>query len=198
MDAIELQIKEKPITKEEAKEQFLNKTEELGIDHVYSFDEYWNMMEDYKKRQEFREKISEIQRYAMESDEFMKGDEMNEYNPVKHTFADGLYIREIFNPAGQILITKVHKKQHTFFLSKGKMSIVTEDGIKTIEAPYNGVTEAGTKRLIYTHTDCVFTTVHATELKDVKEIESTLVSDEYENDLLESDYIKELLINEVI
>jgi hypothetical protein len=193
MDEIDLQIKNNPITKEEARKQFLEKTKELGINHVYTFDEYWEMMEDFKRRKDFREKMTSIQEYALGSKEFMTGDELNNYNPVKSTFADGLYIREIFNPAGQVLITKVHKKQHAFFLSKGKMSIVTEDGVNTIEAPYNGITEPDTKRLIYTHTDCVFTTVHATDLKDVKEIESTLVSDEYENNLLESDYVKELL-----
>lgn len=195
MDEIETQIQEHPITKEEAREQFLQKTKELGISHVYTFDEYWEMMQDFKKRKEFREKLSNIHEQMMSSDEILKGDDLHEYNPVKHTFADGLYIREIFNPAGQVLLTKVHKKQHTFFLQKGKMSIVTEDGVKTIEAPYNGITEPNTKRLIYTHTDCIFTTVHATDLKDVEEIEKEVVSDNYENDLLENDFVKEILID---
>lgn len=193
MDIVEQQIKENPITKEEARKQFIEKTKELGIKHAYTFDEYWDMMEDFKRRKSFREKMTKLQSDMMSSDEILKGDDLHKYNPVKHTFADGLYIREIFNPAGQVLLTKVHKKQHTFFLLKGKMSIVTENGVKTIEAPYNGITEPDTKRLIYTHTDCVFTTVHATDLKDVEEIENEVVSDNYENDLLENPDVQNFL-----
>lgn len=193
MDIVEQQIKENPITKEEARKQFIEKTEELGIKHAYTFDEYWDMMEDFKRRKSFREKMTKLQSDMMSSDEILKGDDLHEYNPVKHAFADGLYIREIFNPAGQVLLTKVHKKQHTFFLLKGKMSIVTENGVKTIEAPYNGITEPDTKRLIYTHTDCIFTTVHATDLKNVDEIEKEVVSDNYENDLLENPDVQNFL-----
>tara|TARA_S200002703_G_scaffold159766_2_gene174611 strand:+ start:8178 stop:8771 length:594 start_codon:yes stop_codon:yes gene_type:complete len=193
MDLIKNQILNNPITKEEAREQFELKTKELGINHVYTFDEYWDMMEDYKKRLLFRNKITEIQNQMLESEGTLKGDELNEYNPVKSSFADGLYIREIFNPAGQLLVTKVHKKQHAYFLQKGDMSIITEDGIKRIKAPYNGITEPDTKRLIYTHEDCIFITVHATNLNNVEEIEKEVVSDNYENDLLENSFVKEIL-----
>jgi len=193
MSLIEQQIKENPITKEQARQQFEEKTVEFGINHVYTFDEYWDMMEDFKKKKNFRDKITSLQAQLLESEDTLIGDKLNEYNPVKNSFADGLYMREIFNPAGQLLVTKVHKKQHTFFLMQGEMSIVTEDGIVRLKAPHNGITEPGTKRLIYTHTDCVFITVHATELKDVKEIEKEVVSDDYENDLLEDNKILELL-----
>lgn len=193
MNEIENQVENNPLTKEEARIQFEEKTKEYGLKHAFSFDDMWGMMEDYKKRKEFREKIGELQEVAMNSSQFLKGNELSELNPVKHKFAEGLYIREIFNPANQLLITKVHNKQHTFFLMKGKMSIITEEGIQTIEAPYNGITEPNTKRLIYTHTDCVFTTVHAAESQDIEELEATLVSDNYENDLLESDYIQKLI-----
>ena len=62
------------------------------------------------------------------------------------------------------------------------MSILTENGISTIEAPYNGITEPGTKRAIYTHTDCVFITVHATELTDVDEIVNEVTATDFSDE----------------
>ena len=51
------------------------------------------------------------------------------------------------------------------------MSVLTEEGVEYLKAPYFSVTEPGTKRFIYTHTDCIFVTVHATEETDIKKIE---------------------------
>ena len=59
------------------------------------------------------------------------------------------------------------------------MSIITEKGEEHISAPYYGVTTVGTKRIIYTHTDCVFVTVHATELKDADKIENEVIAKDY-------------------
>jgi hypothetical protein len=64
---------------------------------------------------------------------------------------------------------------------KGSMSILTEEGIETIEAPYQGVTKPGTKRAIYTHEECVFITVHATENTSIKEVEEEVVCAKYED-----------------
>ena len=99
----------------------------------------------------------------MISDGASVGEELHKLNPTKHTFAGGCYIREIFNPANMLITTKIHKKEHPFFLMKGKMSILTENGVETIQAPHHGVTKPGTKRAIFTHEDCVFITVHATD-----------------------------------
>ena len=67
-------------------------------------------------------------------------------NPVKHTFADGCYIREIYNPANELLVTKIHKKKASLFLMKGEMSILTESGVERLSAPYHGITLPGTKK----------------------------------------------------
>ena len=34
---------------------------------------------------------------------------------------------------------------------KGDISIFSEDGVKRIQAPFHGITEAGTKRVLYVH-----------------------------------------------
>jgi hypothetical protein len=117
----------------------------------------------------------------------------NWLNPLKHSFADGCYVREIFNPAHELIVTKIHKKAHPFFLLKGEMSILTEEGVKRIKAPYYGITPAGTKRLIYTHEDVVFVTVHVTNETDLEKIEEEVIAksfDEIEPTILEAEFIE--------
>ena len=178
-DNIKKQVEEAPLTKEESREQFYNITEELGLKHSFDFDEAWEIGQEIRRRKEFREKITELESDVVEYG--MSSKELHEVNHVKHTFAGGCYIREIYNPANHLIITKIHKKEHPFFLMKGSMSILTEEGIQHIEAPYQGVTKPGTKRAIYTHEECVFITVHATESTLIEEIEEQVVCTDYKD-----------------
>ena len=181
IDKIDRQVKEEPLTKEECKTQFIEKTEELGLKHSFDFDEAWEIGQELRARKEFRENIMTLENQITNIEGTLVGKELHELNPVKHSFADGCYIREIFNPAGLLLITKIHKKKHPFFLMKGKMSILTEEGVKHVEAPHHGITNPGTKRIIYTHTDCVFITVHATESTSIEEIEDAVIAKDFQD-----------------
>jgi len=176
---IDKQVKKNPLTKEESRQQFVEQTKKLGLKHSFNFDEAWEIGEQLRKRKDFRERITDLEKQVTNFEGVIVGEEMEKTNPVKHSFADGCYIREIFNPANELIITKIHKKEHPFFLMEGKMSILTEDGVKHIEAPYHGITKPGTKRAIYTHTDCVFVTVHATENTDIKEIEEEVIAKDF-------------------
>jgi len=176
---IDKQIEKEPLTKEESRKQFIEQTEKLGLKHSFNFDEAWEIGEQLKKRKDFRERITDLEKQVTNFEGVIVGEEMEKTNPVKHSFADGCYIREIFNPANELIITKIHKKEHPFFLMEGKMSILTEDGVKHIEAPYHGITKPGTKRAIYTHTDCVFVTVHATENTDIQKIEEEVIAKDF-------------------
>ena len=178
-DSIDKQVRENPLTKEESKAQFYEMTEILGLKHSFNFDEAWEIGLEIRRRREFREKMGELENEILTHG--MSNNELQEANPVKHTFAGGCYIREIYNPANHLIITKIHKKEHPFFLMKGSMSILTEEGIETIEAPYQGVTKPGTKRAIYTHEECVFITVHATDNTSIKEVEEEVVCTKYED-----------------
>ena len=108
----------------------------------------------------------------------------NTINPLKHTFADGLYIREIFMPKGQIISTGIHKKEHTYFILKGKVSVLTENGIEQFKAPYNGITQPGTKRLIYIHQDTIWTTVHATDKNNVEDVMKEIIAEDFDDPLI--------------
>ena len=177
---IDEQVDKQPLTKEESKAQFEEVTEILGLKHSFNFDEAWEIGLEIRKRNEFREKISELEQALINVGD-TTGEVMHKANPVKHTFAGGCYIREIYNPANELIITKIHKKEHPFFLMKGEMSILTEEGIQNIKAPYQGVTKPGTKRAIYTHEECIFITVHATENTNIEDVEEEVVCTKYED-----------------
>ena len=179
-EEINKQVANDPLTKEESRAQFVQVTEMLGLKHSFNFDEAWEIGLEVRQRKEFRKKITELED-AIVSVQGTTGEVMRKANPVKHTFAGGCYIREIYNPAHELIVTKIHKKEHPFFLMKGEMSILTEEGIQNIKAPYQGVTKPGTKRAIYTHEECVFITVHATENTTIEDVEEEVVCTKYED-----------------
>jgi len=184
IEDIDKQVKENPLSKEKSKQQFLTMTEELGIEHSFSFDEAWEIGEELRRRKKFRESITDFEQAIRDRGIAIPEEAMQALNPVKHTFADGCYVREIFNPAGEVLVTKIHKKEHPFFLMSGKMSILTDDGVVHLEGPHHGITKPGTKRIIYTHTDCVFVTVHATNKTSVEEVEEEVIAESFNDPLV--------------
>ena len=50
MQEIDNQIETRPLTKEQAKEQFIEKTKELDIQHAFKFDEAWEFIEHKRKQ----------------------------------------------------------------------------------------------------------------------------------------------------
>jgi hypothetical protein len=93
---------------------------------------------------------------------------------VREFQAPGLYIRELFVPAGTIATGKIHKVGHVNIISKGLVTVLGEG--KRIKAPYTFVSPPGTKKAIFAHTDTLWTTVHATEETDLAKIEEALIA----------------------
>jgi len=102
--------------------------------------------------------------------------------PLKHSFSEGIYTREIFIKKGMFVIGKIHKLDHTFFIMKGKLLLCTEDGVKEIEAPYYCNTEAGAKRVAVALEDTIFVNVHPNpnNIKEIEKLEDTFVVSSYE------------------
>lgn len=96
--------------------------------------------------------------------------------PVRHYFSQGVYAREIQIPKGALLTGKIHKYQQLNILSKGDISVLTEDGVKRVQAPFTIVSPPGTKRVAIAHEDCVWTTIHGTEETDVDKIEAHFIA----------------------
>jgi len=103
---------------------------------------------------------------------------------VVHHFSEGVYARELHIPAGTILVGEIHKFKNLNILSQGSMQVSTEEGIATVDAPFTVVSPAGTKRIAYTLTDCVWTTIHGTKETDLNKIEKHFIA-KNENEWLE-------------
>lgn len=110
----------------------------------------------------------------------MQGAALDAYCPLKHSFGDGLYIREIFMPKGTLVMSKIHKKTHPYFVLKGICLVVTEEGTVKIEAPFQGMTMAGTKRALYIVEDTTWICVHRTDETDLKKIEEDIIAEDFE------------------
>lgn len=115
------------------------------------------------------------------------GEMLNAF-PLTHTFTPGLYSRQIFMPAGSILTSKIHRTEHQFIVSSGRVTVYSESGsVETICAPHIGITKPGTRRLLLVHEDTVWTTFHPNPngITDWAAMESDLVKNR-ENPLLEA------------
>ncbi len=86
---------------------------------------------------------------------------------VIHHFSKGVYARELHIPAGVTLVGEIHKFENLNILSAGTMLVTTEEGMKEVSAPFTVVSPPGTKRAAHTITECVWTTIHGTEERDV-------------------------------
>ena len=95
---------------------------------------------------------------------------------VVHHFSKDVYARELHIPADTILTGEIHKFENLNILSKGRMQVLTENGVQEVEAPFTIVSPAGTKRIAYTLTDCIWTTIHGTNETDVDIIKNTFIA----------------------
>ena len=74
---------------------------------------------------------------------------------------------------------------------KGEVSVLDEQGNEVrITAPHIGITEIGTRRVLFIHEDCIWATVHANpDNENEVEIEARII-EPHDNELL-SEGIKE-------
>lgn len=98
--------------------------------------------------------------------------------PVTHHFADGIYGRECFIPAGSVLTGKVHKHSTLNLLIEGEITVTTPEGMRRIVAPAVFVSPAGCKKAGYAHTDVRWVNVHPTKLTDLAAIEAKFIEPE--------------------
>jgi hypothetical protein len=100
--------------------------------------------------------------------------------PVEHYFSKGVYAREMIMPQGALIVGKIHKHENLSILSAGEVSVLSVDGIKRIKAPYTFVASPGTKRVIYAHSEAVWTVIHGTDETDIEKIEEEFIAKDYE------------------
>ena len=105
--------------------------------------------------------------------------------PLKHTFADGIYIRQMDMKSDSMVIGAIHNHLHAWFLLTGHLMVVTEDTTEEFIAPCYVLATPGSKRVIYAMEDSIFVNIHKNpnNIKDIKKLEDEIVSltfEEYE------------------
>lgn len=96
--------------------------------------------------------------------------------PLTHRFAPGVYLREIFMPAGTVVIGKIHRTEHFNVLIRGACLIVHDDGAREeLRAPLTFVSKAGVQKVLYILEDTIWQTVHPTTETDLARLETELI-----------------------
>ena len=130
-----------------------------------------------------REKILELQNVLIEN-----ADEVNivthqdsKLFPLKHTFADGIYVRQMSMKIGSVVVGAIHKHLHVWFLLTGHISVATEDAIEDYIAPCYVVATPGTKRVIYANEESIFVNIHKnpTNSQDIEWLEKEIVAKDF-------------------
>lgn len=104
--------------------------------------------------------------------------------PLKHYFSKSVYGREIIIPSGSLIVGKIHKHQTMNVLSQGEVSVLSIDGVVRLKAPATFVSSPGAKRVIYAHSESVWTTFHGTDETDIEKIEKEFIAETYEDVVL--------------
>ena len=136
---------------------------------------------DIAQKLEYRERITEFAQTLAKVPGILFGD--NDLCPLKHSFVDGIYIREIFLPAGLVCVGKIHKHQHPSFLLKGRVTVVTEDGgMQELKAPLFAISPPGTQRALYIHEDTTWITLHnnPNNETDLEKLEDFIIAKSYD------------------
>ena len=127
-----------------------------------------------------RDNILSFEELLKNVDGSVQGD--SDICPLKHSFSENIYVREISIPKGMFIVGKIHKHEHPNFLLKGDVVVFTEnDGEEHLSAPCSMISKGGTKRALYSKTDLVWTTVHhnPTNTRDLNELEKLVIADSY-------------------
>lgn len=94
---------------------------------------------------------------------------------VKHSFAPGMYIREMFIPKGSVVVGKVHRVECLNICPMGDIDLVTEAGDMRVTAPFNAVSAPGAQKIAYAHEDTIWINVFRTDETDIEKLEAELV-----------------------
>lgn len=98
---------------------------------------------------------------------------------TEHHFAGGMYARVVKRPKGILIVGKVHRKEHLYIVTKGKVEVASDTGTQTYEAGDVIVSKPGTKRAVLALEDSICMTVHYVgRQRNLDKIERKLVHDD--------------------
>ena len=105
----------------------------------------------------------------------------NKLCPLKHTFAHGVYVREMKAKKETIIVGKIHQYDHVTFLLSGKLLVATENGTEEFIGPCYFKSVAGLKRVGYVVEDVIWINIHPnpTDTEDLEILEDKLIAKNY-------------------
>ena len=95
---------------------------------------------------------------------------------IIHHFSDGLYAKETFIPNNTFLMQHKHTYAHLSILAKGRVLIKIDDDVEEYKAPACINIVANKYHSIKALEDVVWYCVHATNEKNIDNIDSVLIA----------------------
>lgn len=104
-----------------------------------------------------------------------------ELNQLRHFWSGDVYCRELFMPAGAVVVGRIHKFDHMEIMLSGKVTLSTNDGSVEELSGYNVFeAQAGKKRVLYMHDDTMWLTFHSAPKADPDYLLDYLSCETYE------------------
>ena len=133
-----------------------------------------------------RSKILELEKNLLKSDNKNiisdKGNILKSKKfPLKHTFADGIYVRQMTMTKDSVVVGAIHNHLHVWFLLTGHITVATENSTEDYIAPCYVVSTPGVKRVIYANEESIFVNIHKnpSNTQNLEELEAEIVSKNY-------------------
>jgi len=99
-----------------------------------------------------------------------------------HLFTDGMYARTVLMKAGELIVGKIHNKEHIVVISAGRAKVFAEEIGEAVElrAPSIFISPPGSRRTLLIEEDMVWTTIHSTPERDLVKLEAELIAKTHE------------------
>jgi hypothetical protein len=147
--------------------ELLAQNQMIGLPEVDRSYELCEALEDITYRSNYHEYIDKLE-LAIEQSGSLDWESV-------HYVHDGIYIRELTIPAGLLITGMIHRHNHMVVVSKGSIIVWEQNkGSRIVTAPATFHCEAGVRRVGYTMEETVWSTIHATELTTIPELEESL------------------------
>lgn len=99
---------------------------------------------------------------------------------LKHSFADGMYTREMHINGGHVICGKIHKNDYFVTMLTGKAWVVSEYGFKELIAPCQFKAKSGVKHIGFHLEDTIWIDTHKVKATNIEEAEKEIFADSYE------------------
>lgn len=95
---------------------------------------------------------------------------------VTHHFGGGVYAKQVFIPAGNVVAKHKHNFDHLSILARGVVQIEVDGEVKELTGPACITVSKDKYHLISALTDCVWFCIHATDCVDEAKIDEVLIA----------------------